>query len=589
MSVTKRDSSQKRVPEGSLGPEHFLTPACAAQRQYELLRAHVVEGRSFREMEDQFGYSRSQAGRLWRAATAPMIQQLFGKEARAGSRKTDAETLREMVIEWRKQNYSVYDIARFAREHGRPVSPSGVGRILKEERFARLPRRADDERPQWSRPEAAAYADTQALNLAAGERFSTRWGGVLLFLPFLAELKLDRLIRRAGYPGSKMIPSTSAILSLLALKLMSRERRPHVMDVCEDSGLGLFAGLNVLPKTTSMSDYSYRMGPGPHRKLMGAVDRALYQRGWMRGGSFNVDFHSIAYYGELGRLERNYVPRRSQAERSVLTFFAQEYQSRVLCYANANLLKAERNKEILRFVDFWKETTGQTPEELVFDSQLTTYEVLGKLHRRKIKFLTLRRRSPKVVARLRALPKTAWKEVELDVPQRKYRYPLIYEEQVELKGYPGKLRQIAAMNLGREEPTLLLTDDFRRTPAALFTRYAQRTLIENGLSEAVHFFHVDALSSSIRLKVDLDCVLTVLASLCYRWLAGQLKGFETAQAKTVWRKFVDRSATIEIGEREIVVRLQRHNHAPLLIEAGFARKVCSIPWLQGKTVRYEFR
>jgi transposase len=556
---------------------------------YELLRAHVVEGRSFREMEDQFGYSRGQAWRLWRQATAPMIQQLFGKQTRAGSRTIDAQTLREMVIEWRKQNYSVYDIARFAREHRRAISPSAVGRILKEEGFARLPRRADDERPQWSRPGAAAYADAQALNLAPGERFSTRWGGVLLFLPFLADLKLDRLIRQAGYPGSKMVPAPSALLSLLALKLMGRERRAHVMDACEDAGVALLAGVNVLPKTTFLSDYSYRMGPTPHRKLMGAVDRALYQKGWMRAGSFNVDFHSIAYYGELGRLERNYVPRRSQAERSVLTFFAQEYQSRVVCYANANILKADRNEEILRFVDFWEETTGQAPEELVFDSQLTTYEVLAKLHRRKIKFLTLRRRSPKVVARLRALPKSAWREVELDVPQRKYRYPLIYEEQVQLKKYPGKLRQIAAMNLGREEPTLLLTDDFKRTPAALFTRYAQRTLIENGLSEAVHFFHVDALSSSIRLKVDLDCVLTVLASLCYHWLARQLKSFETAQAKTVWRKFVDRSATIEIGDREIVVRLQRHNHAPLLMEAGFARKAVRIPWLHNKLVRYEFR
>jgi hypothetical protein len=319
------------------------------------------------------------------------------------------------------------------------------------------------------------------------------------------------------------------------------------------------------------------------------VDQALYERGWMRGGSFNVDFHSIAYFGELGRLERNYVPRRSHAERSVLTFFAQEYQSRAICYVNANLLKAQHAEEILRFVDFWQEATGQTPRELVFDSQLTTHEVLGKLHRRQIKFLTLRRRSAKVVAKLLALPRSAWKEVELEVPQRKYRYPLITEEEVKLDGCPYPLRQIAAMNLGREEPTLLLTDDFKREPAALLTRYAQRTLVENGLAEAVHFFHVDALSSSIRIKVDLDCVLTVLASLCYRWLGRQLKGFENAQAKTLWRLFIDRPATLMFGEKEIVVRYNRHNHAPLLIEAGFARRTAAIPWLNGRVVRYEFR
>jgi hypothetical protein len=460
---------------------------------------------------------------------------------------------------------------------------------LHEEGFARLPRRADDERPQWARPEPAEYADAQALSLPEGERITTRWGGVLLFLPFLTQIEFDRQVRQAGYPGSKMIPAQQALLSLLILKLIGRERRAHVMEVCEDPGVALFAGLNVLPKTTALSDYSYRMGPTPHRQLMKSLDQAMYRKGWMRGGSFNLDFHTIAYFGELGRLERNYVPRRSHAERSVLTFFAQEYQSRMLCYANANLLRAEQNEEVLRFVDFWEQTTGKLPREVVFDSKLTTYAVLGKLHKRRIHFLTLRRRSPKVVADLRKLPKSAWKACELEISQRKYRHPLMYEQEVRLKGCPYPLRQIAVMNLGREEPTLLLTDDFERKPETLFTRYAQRTLIENSLGEAVHFFHVDALSSSIRLKVDLDCVLTVLASLCYQWLAKQLKGFEGARAKTIWRKFVDRPATIHFGKKDLLVSFHRHNHAPLLMEAGFTRKEARVPWLADRVVRYRFQ
>lgn len=567
----------------------FTHPRTAAQRDYEALRSRVLDGLSIRALAARFKIGRPHVRRLVEDATAETVGKLFSAERRAASRKAESADLREKVVEWRKQNYSVYDISRFAQEHGRPVSPSGVWRILEEEGFARLPRREDEDRPQWAHPEAAAYADAQVLNLEPDRRQSSRWGGVLLFLPFLAELRIDRLIRRVGYPGSEMIPATSALLSLLVLKLMSRERRAEVMGVCDDPGVALFAGLNVLPKTTALSDYSYRMGPAPHRRLIRHVDKALHRRGWMHGGSFNLDFHSIAYFGELGQLERNYVPRRSHAERSVLTFFAQEYQSRALCYANANLLKGERSEEVLRFVDFWRDATGRVPQELVFDSQLTTYEILGKLDRRKIKFLTLRKRGPKLKDALRKVPRHLWKACELEVPQRKYRFPLVYEQKISLKDCPVKLRQIAATNLGREEPTLLLTNDFKRTPAALLTRYAQRTLVENSLSEAVHFFHVDALSSSIRVKVDLDCVLTVLASLCYRWLAQQIKGFEAAQAKTLWRKFVDRAAAIHFGDREIVVQFHRHNHAPLLIEAGFAKKAPTIPWLRDRVLRYEFR
>ena len=53
-------------------------------------------------------------------------------------------------------------------------------------------------------------------------------------------------------------------------------------------------------------------------------------------------------------------------------------ETRVFCYANSNLRKEQQNDEILRFVEFWKERTGRLPQELVFDSKLTTYANLKR-------------------------------------------------------------------------------------------------------------------------------------------------------------------------------------------------------------------
>jgi hypothetical protein len=87
--------------------------------------------------------------------------------------------------------------------------------------------------------------------------------GVFLFLPLLARLDFDTLVRQAGYPGSRMIPATAALLSLLALKLLDKERRSHISDFNFDEALGLFAGLNVPPKKSYASDCAPRRREGP--------------------------------------------------------------------------------------------------------------------------------------------------------------------------------------------------------------------------------------------------------------------------------------------------------------------------------------
>src|SRR5207249_6126466 len=92
-----------------------------------------------------------------------------------------------------------------------------------------------------------------------------------------------------------------------------------------------------------------------------------------------------------------------------------------------------------------------------------------------------------------------------------------------------KFRQMFIQDLGHDEPTILLTNQRQASAKALVTRYAQRMLIENALSDAVRFFHIDALSSAVGLKVDFDMALLVVASGLYRLIAQRMHGYADAQ------------------------------------------------------------
>ena len=174
----------------------------------------------------------------------------------------------------------------------------------------------------------------------------------------LARLGFDRLIANAGYPGSEMVPATSAMLSLLALKLLDKERRSHIDDFNDDEALGVFAGLNVLPKKTFATDYSYRTGRDQQLGLLQGWVKALAPVMFPATEGFSLDFHPIPYRGDPAALDRHYLPRRGKAGASVLTFFALEQSSRCLCYANANLTRADQHGELMRFVEFWHEVIG---------------------------------------------------------------------------------------------------------------------------------------------------------------------------------------------------------------------------------------
>jgi len=425
-------------------------------------------------------------------------------------------------------------------------------------------------------------ADVAQFSLAP-RSFTTRRGGLFLFLPDLVRLAVSQVAASARLPGSRMIPAEHALRSSLALKLWSIERKSHVMALVADPGLALFAGLNAIPKKSYLSEYSSRLDHAQTLKLLAAWHQQVAEAGLFDGESFNLDFHSVPYYGDDPVLERHYVAARSRRQPGVLVFLAQDAAGRAFCYANADLRKGEEAEEIFQFVSFWQRTHGRPPRHLVFDSQLTTHANLVRLDQMGIDFITLRRRSPQIMKEIVLLPRSAWRVVELDVPTRKYRTPRVHEQTVRLAG--RDFRQLFIQDLGHDEPTVLVTNQ-RRTPAKkLITRYAQRMLIENALSDAVRFFHMDALSSPVGLKVDFDMALLVVASGLYRLLAKRMRGYSDAQARQIFRNLVDMPADVTIGSKEIEVSFHRRAHLPIILASGLMDKRVPVPWWRDLSVR----
>jgi hypothetical protein len=412
--------------------------------------------------------------------------------------------------------------------------------------------------------------------------------GIFLFLPLLARLGFDTLVTQAGYPGSRMVPAAAALLSLLALKLLDKERRSHINDFNFDEALGLFAGLNVLPKKSYATDYSYRTQPSQQRRLLAGWVAGLAPLLCPQAQAFCLDLHPIPYRGDPEVLENHYLPTRGKAGSSIQTFFAHEPQSRLLCYANANLTRADQAGELLRFVAFWHEVTGHDPQWLYFDSRLVPYTELAKVNARGIWFVTIRRRGAAILRRLRAVPAKDWHRAVIDIPKRRHKNIRYLDETVRLRDYGGMLRQVAVAGLGREEPTLCLSNNTAVTPRDLVTRYASRNGVEDSLGISVNFFHLDCLASEVRLNVDLDVALTVIAHGCYRWLASRLRGFDKAKPKQLYRRFVETGGVVEVQAERIVVHFEKRCHNPILREAALDRECPGIPWLDKRPVAFEY-
>jgi transposase len=563
----------------------FFRPRSPKHRMYEALRAFFVEGRASKEVARAFGYTVGSFQVLCHHFRRDPNPVFFATPRHGPLAQPKKSAARDLIIRLRKQNYSVYEISQALKEQKQPLSPTAVGEVLKAEGFAPLPRRRDEERPQYPRASVEPVANVAEFCLAP-RQFTTHCGGLFLFLPDLLSLGLEQLAQAAHLPGSKMIPAAHALRACLALKLWSIERKSHVMALVADEGLALFPGLNAFPKKSYLSEYSSRIAPTQITQLLAAWHDQVHGAGdrdpLFAGSSFNLDFHSVPFYGEDPLVQSHYLSARSRSQPSILVFLAQDPEAGAFCYSNANLRKGEEANEIFRFLSFWKRTHSTYPRELVFDSRLTTYANLARLDRMHIGFITLRRRSPGLLKEIAQLPASAWRMVELDVPTRKYRTPRVFEQQVTLAG--RKFRQLFIEDLGHDKPTILLANQQRPTKQ-LILRYAQRMLIENALSDAVRFFHIDALSSAVGMKVDFDMALLVIASGLYRLLARRMRGYSDAQARQIFRDLVDMPADVTITPKEVQVSFHRRAHLPIILASGLINRTVAVPWWNGLALR----
>jgi hypothetical protein len=209
------------------------------------------------------------------------------------------------------------------------------------------------------------------------------------------------------------------------------------------------------------------------------------------------------------------------------------------------------------------------------------------LTQRQVGFITIRRRGAGMLARVGRLPAERWQHCQITQAKGKRRQVQYVEEWVQLDGYEGTVRQLVVTGLGHESPTFFLTNDRPQpqTACEVIQTYASRNHVENHLGEQITFFHLDCLCSDVRLNVDFDLTLTVLADLLYRSLAERLKGFDRAGPSKLYRKFVDTPGQIEITAKGVIVRLSKRAHNPLLKEAGLTEPTRPVPWLGGRSVR----
>jgi Transposase DDE domain len=566
---------------------YFSAPASKAQKKYEALRSFFYEKRPAEEVAERFGYRLSAFYSLTRDFRDFLKnageEDMFFLAKRAGRREKDGEgNITALIVNLRKKYLSVPDIKAIADARGYGISEKYIHNILRKEGFDRLPRRSREDRDIRNTSDAITAPESRALSYTH-ERFSTLNSiGILCLLPYIKQYGIDKAIEKSRYPETKGIERLSSILCFIALKL-SNIRRYSADDLwCMDRGLGLFAGLNVLPKTAWFSSYSSRITRGTNLAFLSELYRIWKEHGLL-SDTINLDFTTTPYWGDDSHLENNWSGKRHTALASMLSVLAQDPDTGIIVYSETGIRHEQQDEVALEFLDFYR-TKGKPDnlKYLVFDSKFTAYENLRKLEDAEVKFVTIRRRGKNIVDHLESLPKTAWKKTRVMNADGKGREVKTYEEKVHIKDYGKPIRQIAITGNGKLKPALIITNDTDIDLESLIRKYSRRWLIEKGISEQIEFFHLNRVSSSMVIKVDFDLTMTVLAHNLYRLLAMNLPGYSHNTSETLFEKFLCNSGEVEITGDEIQVRMKKKRNLPALLSEMEKFKDFRIPWMNDK-------
>ena len=570
--------------------EYFKNPKEPAQKRYEALRAYFLESLTQKEAAKRAGYSLSTFQSLVSNFQNGKVE-FFVKPQYGPNRRQASDFIHDKIISLRKSGHSVYEIKDILSRDGFITSIQTINRITKDEGFAKLPRRTSEELGLTKKNTLLPPMSTSIkIDQLEGYKFECQVGGIYYFIPYILQTGLYELISSAQFPETSKLSKINSIFSILALKLIGHERLSKISSYNQDTGFGFFAGLNVPPKTTATSTYSYMVDKETIQSFMKefiSLLRTTYSQ-YYQGDTINLDFHSIPHYGEKSEMDENWVGAKHQRLKSALTLFAQDGESRHLLYANADIDRVDESNEIVNFVNYWTDVKGIIEQTLVFDSKLTTYDILEDLDTRNIKFITLRRRGKKLIEYANNIPEEDWIKVDLKKEKRKFNKFKMHESEITLPRTDLKVRQVIFKDHGRQIPTFLITNNRTVELETLALHYANRWLIENKFSELVDFFNVNALSSPFMIRIYFDVVMTVVADTLYRFLAKDLKRFEDCTPKTIFADFINCRCIGEVVGDEIIVKMKKKATTPIFKSNDVFQKSYSIPWLGNKKIRFDW-
>jgi hypothetical protein len=507
------------------------------------------------------------------------------------NRRQVSDFIHERIVSLRKSNHSVYEIKDILVKEGFKTSIQTINRIIKDEGFTKLPRRTKEElgltKKNTLLPPISTAIEFKQLESYS---FECQVGGIFYFIPHILKTGLYELISSAPFPETSKLSKINSIFSILALKLIGHERLSKISSYNHDTGLGFFAGLNVPPKTTATSTYSYLVDKETIQSFMKEFIshmRSTYPQ-YYQGDTINLDFHSIPHYGEKSEMNENWVGARHQRLKSALTLFAQDGESRHLLYANSDIDREDEPNEIVNFVNYWIDVKGIIEQTLVFDSKLTKYDVLEELDTDGIKFITLRRRGKKLIEDANNILEKDWIKVDLKKEKRKFNKFKMYESEIKLPRTNLKVRQVIFKDHGRQLPTFLITNNFEIELETLALHYANRWLIENKFFELVDFFNLNALSSPFMIRIYFDVVLTIVADTLYRLLAEDLKRFEECTPKTIFSDFINCRCKGEVVGDKIIIKMKKKATTPIFKSNDVFQKSYPIPWLGNKRLHFDW-
>ena len=566
--------------------DYFTNPASKRQKQYEAIRAIVIDNESTDDIAKKYGYKANTLYSLLRDAKSGRITLFPNIRNGPGKRQTSSD-IQDRIIALRKQNLSTSDIHKCLLEENKKSSVSTIERILKEAGFSKLPRRTNKQlgRSVTNKviPERAAILDFSTL-----EAFDvdTPCVGVFFFLPYILESNILDIVKHCQLPSSSEINADNACLSMLLLKLMGCHRLSHIGRYDQEPGLGIFAGVNILPKTTYMNTYSCLCSESQVMELQNEVISSLKKQypDFYQSDYINLDFHSIPHFGDESEMEKVWCGARGKTMKGANTVFAQDSQSNTILYTRADILRNEEADEVRKFVSYWKSIQGHVDETLVFDCKFSAYNVLDELTDDNIKFITLRKRHASLIKNTLNIPKEEWHKVYLAIPKRKYKHVSVHESDVQLKGCNNTFRQIAIKDHGRSKPTFVLTNNRELPLKEVLKVYAKRWRVENKLAELISFFNLNALSSPLMIRIHFDILWTVIADTLYHRFAQDLRRFENVLAPQLFRKFIDMPGRVIYDGNNFQIKIRKRAHTPVLKEVEKLQKPISIPWLDGKTI-----